>query len=162
MDSKSQNLILIALLSLIIGATFISIATRHFWTPEHSKAQQNNLVQRAKDTKQGAALAGALQKLTDEGNPVAARELAELYHYGKEVPRDFHKARALVELAAKAKDPEGLRLLAAYYSLGLAGPSDENKAIDTNAEAASLGSKKAKRIRATTYMQGWAKVKQDY
>ncbi|HMO23212.1 MAG TPA: hypothetical protein PKC98_19790, partial [Candidatus Melainabacteria bacterium] len=60
MDSKSQNLILIALLSLIIGATFISVGIRHFGTPGDSKAQQNNLVQRVKDTKYGAELTGAL------------------------------------------------------------------------------------------------------
>ncbi|MEZ4534481.1 MAG: hypothetical protein R3D26_05640 [Cyanobacteriota/Melainabacteria group bacterium] len=142
MDSKSQNLILIALLSLIIGATFISVGIRHFGAPEHSKTQQNNLVQRVKDTKHGAALTEALQKLADEGNPVAARELAELYLDGKEVPRDFHLKACSGRTSCQSQRSGGAAAAGGILQPWLANSRDENKAIDINAEAASLGSKK--------------------
>ncbi len=81
----------------------------------------------------------ALSKAADAGEPEAVMELGLMYEFGREVPEDAFKARALYVQAASAGVVEAEFRLGRLLSEGLGGPVDLRGAFDRYLKAARAG-----------------------
>jgi hypothetical protein len=86
----------------------------------------------------------ALQRQAEQGNRVAQRQLAAMYHSGSGVPRDVVKAAQWYRKAALQGDPEAQFVLSGMYMKGEGVPRDRGVALQWLKRAAERGHPDAK------------------
>jgi prolyl 4-hydroxylase len=96
-----------------------------------SKAQQ--LLDRG-DVRGAAAL---LKQAEEQGDPLAARQLAFWCLTGQILRRDLTASRSLFERAAALGDPESLTIARAFIAGGVGGPADWGRALELLQRAAT-------------------------
>lgn len=83
------------------------------------------------------------QFATFKSSAVAAFDLGLIYEYGKGVPVNSEKARALYRQAAEHGMSKAMSQLAGLYFMGQGGPQDAQKALQWYTKAAHLGDSEA-------------------
>jgi TPR repeat protein len=80
-----------------------------------------------------------LQKVADDGDPMAMDYLGVLYQTGKGVPQDFNRAREWFQKAAEAGNLAGVTNLGAIYGNGEGTHEDYGKAFGCSLKGAEAG-----------------------
>ena len=105
---------------------------------EASCALAQMLLERPEDD--GIEAAAMLRERAEAGNPRAAAALAELYVFGRGVPRDAAEAARWREVSGTVPRPETLTMLASLHVEGIGAEQDYAAAAKLLKEAADRGS----------------------